>query len=195
MASWAKIGWAKIGWTKISWTRIARRIRVPLGFAFAILYFWLAKPTALSILVGTALIVPGLVVRALASGHVQKNQQLTTSGPYAYTRNPLYLGSLILAAGFALAARSWWIAIAMTVLVLAIYLPVIRAEETFLRERFPQFENYARDVPRLLPRLTAADSRGSFSWDLYWKHREYNALLGSVAMMAALAAKLIWMSR
>src|SRR5712692_9285902 len=195
MASWAKIGWAKIGWTKISWTRIARRIRVPLGFAFAILYFWLAKPTALSILVGTALIVPGLVVRALASGHVQKNQQLTTSGPYAYTRNPLYLGSLILAAGFALAARSWWIAIAMAVFFLAVYMPVIRAEEAFLRERFPQFESYARDVPRLLPRLTAADSRGSFSWDLYWKHSEYNALLGSVAMMAALAAKLIWMSR
>ncbi|SRR5712692_2805357 len=196
MASWAKIGWAKIGWTKISWTRIARRFRVPLGFAFAILYFWLAKPTARSILIGATLVIPGLVVRALASGHVQKNERLTTSGPYAYTRNPLYLGSLILAAGFALAARSWWIAIAMAVFVLAIYLPVIRAEETFLRDRFPQFKEYARDVPRLLPRLTAvAESRASFSWELYWKHREYNALLGSVAMMAALAAKLVWVLR
>jgi len=176
-----------------SWPAIARRIRVPLGFAFAILYVWLAKPTAISILIGTALIVPGLVVRALASGHVQKNEQLTTSGPYAYTRNPLYLGSLILAAGFALAARSWWVAIAMAVFFLAVYMPVIRAEEAFLRERFPQFDDYARDVPRLLPRLTAvASGRGSFSWELYWKHREYNALLGSAAMMAALAAKLIF---
>jgi protein-S-isoprenylcysteine O-methyltransferase Ste14 len=179
-------------WAKDSWTKIARRIRVPLGFAFAILYFWLAKPTALSILIGAALVIPGLLIRALASGHVRKNQQLTISGPYAYTRNPLYLGSLILAAGFALAARSWWIAIAMAVFFLTIYLPVIRAEEAFLREQFPQFTEYARDVPRLLPRLAAvADNRGLFSWDLYWKHREYNALLGSVAMIAALAAKLL----
>jgi protein-S-isoprenylcysteine O-methyltransferase Ste14 len=197
MASWAKMGWTKTGWTKngwtkMSWTKIARRIRVPLGFAFAILYFWLAKPTARSILIGATLIVSGLVVRALASGHVQKNQQLTTSGPYAYTRNPLYLGSLILAAGFALTARSWWIAAAMTLFFLTIYLPVIRAEEAFLGERFPQFQSYARDVPRLLPRLRArADDRSSFSWDLYWKHREYNALLGSVAMLTALAAKLL----
>jgi protein-S-isoprenylcysteine O-methyltransferase Ste14 len=191
MANWAMVGRAKIGWTKI-----ARRIRVPLGFAFAILYFWLAKPTARSILMGAALIVPGLVVRALASGHVQKNEQLTTSGPYAYTRNPLYLGSLILAAGFALTARSWWIAAAMTLFFLAIYLPVIRAEEAFLRGRFHQFESYARDVPRLLPRLTAiADGGSSFSWDLYWKHREYNALMGSAVMMAALAAKLVWVLR
>lgn len=174
-----------------SWAAIARRIRVPLGFAFAILYVWLAKPTAISILIGTALIVPGLVVRALASGHVQKNEQLTTSGPYAYTRNPLYLGSLILAAGFALAARSWWVAIAMAVFFLAVYMPVIRAEEAFLRQRFPQFESYAREVRRLLPRLTAvADGHGAFSWELYWRHREYDALLGSAAMMAALAAKL-----
>ena len=182
MASWSKIGWSKI----------ARRIRVPLGFAFALLYFWLAKPTARSILSGVALIVPGLVVRALASGHVQKNQQLTTSGPYAYTRNPLYLGSLILAAGFALTARSWWIAAAMTLFFFTIYLPVIRAEEAFLGKRFPQFQSYARDVPRLWPRLTAmADDRSPFSWELYCKHREYHALLGSVAMLAALTAKLL----
>ena len=155
-----------------SWAAIARRIRVPLGFAFAILYVWLAKPTAISILVSAAFVIPGLVLRALASGHVQKNEQLTTSGPYAYTRNPLYLGSLILAAGFALAARSWWIAVAMAVFFLAVYVPVIRAEEAFLRERFPQFADYARDVPRLLPRLTAgADGRGAFSWELYWRHR------------------------
>ena len=174
-----------------SWSTMARRIRVPLGFAFAILYVWLAKPTAISILVSAAFVIPGLVLRALASGHVQKNEQLTTSGPYAYTRNPLYLGSLILAAGFALAARSWWIAVAMAVFFLAVYVPVIRAEEAFLRERFPQFESYAREVPRLLPRWTAAaDGRGAFSWELYRRHREYDALLGSAAMMAALAAKL-----
>ena len=150
-----------------SWSRIARRIRVPLGFALAALYLWLAKPTLMSLLIGLALVVPGIVVRALASGHVQKNEQLTTSGPYAYTRNPLYLGSLILATGFALAARSWWMAAAMAVFFLAIYLPVIRSEETFLRERFAEFAEYARHVPRLLPRLTPfGNGKSEFSRDL-----------------------------
>src|ERR1700757_3609659 len=114
-----------------NWPKIARRIRVPLGFALAALYLWLARPTLRSILIGGALVIPGLLVRALASGHVQKNEQLATSGPYAYTRNPLYLGSLILALGFAIAARSAWIAAAMLVMFLAIYLPVIRGEENF----------------------------------------------------------------
>jgi protein-S-isoprenylcysteine O-methyltransferase Ste14 len=179
--------------SKTSWAKIARRIRVPLSFAFAILYFWLAKPTVVSLLTGMVIVIPGLLVRGLASGHVQKNEQLATTGPYARTRNPLYLGSLILALGFALAARSWWIAAVLVVIFFAIYLPVIQGEEVFLRARFPGFDDYARQVPRLLPRLTAAEnSGGSFSWDLYWKHREYNAILGAAAMMAALAAKLIW---
>ncbi len=95
-------------------------------------------------MIGAGLVIPGLVIRALASGHLQKNEQLATGGPYAYTRNPLYLGSLILAIGFALAARSWWIVAGIILLFFAIYLPVIRGEEVFLRERFPQFDDYAR---------------------------------------------------
>lgn len=176
-----------------SWSAVARRIRVPLGFAFAVLYFWLAKPSVQSILLGAALVIPGLVIRALASGHLQKNEQLATGGPYAYIRNPLYLGSLILSVGFALAARSWWIVAGIVILFFVIYLPVIRSEEAFLRERFPQFDEYAREVPSLLPRLSRfGNSGGSFSWELYWKHREYNAALGSVAMMAGLLAKMRW---
>ena len=177
-----------------SWPAIARRVRVPLGFVFAILYFWLARPTVQSILIGAGLVIPGLLIRALASGQLQKNEQLATGGPYAYTRNPLYLGSLVLALGFALASRSWWIVAGIVLLFFAIYLPVIRAEEVFLRERFPQFEDYARQVPRLFPRVSASGkNRGAFSWDLYWKHREYNAALGAAAMMAMLLAKLlIW---
>jgi len=175
-----------------SWSAIARRIRVPLGFAFAILYFWLAKPTLKSIFIGASLVVPGLVIRALASGYLQKNEQLATGGPYAYIRNPLYLGSLVLSVGFALAARSWWIVTGIVLLFFVIYLPVIRAEEMFLRERFPQFNEYAREVPSLFPRVTRFGKRsGSFSWGLYWKHREYNATLGSGAIVAALVAKLM----
>src|SRR6266498_2978785 len=80
----------------VEWSRVARRIRVPLGFVFAVLYFWLARPTWQSIALGSVAFVPGLLVRAFASGHVEKNEALATSGPYAYTRNPLYLGSLLI---------------------------------------------------------------------------------------------------
>ena len=179
-----------------SWSRIARRIRVPLGFGFAILYVWLAKPSLLSILLGLLLVIPGLAIRALASGHVRKNERLTTSGPYAYTRNPLYLGSLILALGFVVASRNWWIAGVMVLMFLTIYIPVIKSEEAYLRNQFTGFDEYARTVPRLLPRLSALGTGGvSFSKDLYLKHREYNALLGAAAVTAFLVGKLLWMSR
>jgi protein-S-isoprenylcysteine O-methyltransferase Ste14 len=179
------------------WPRIARRIRVPLGFVFAVLYFWLARPTWSSLALGAALVVPGLLIRALASGHVRKNEALATSGPYAYTRNPLYLGSLLMGVGFAIAARSWWVGIVLVVMFFAIYVPVIRDEEAFLREKFPEFEEYARLVPRLIPRLVRRSKSGDeasagFSGDLYLKHREYNALLGALAMMAGLIVKMMF---
>lgn len=176
------------------WSHVARRIRVPLGFAFALLYFWLAHPTWRSIALGAVLIVPGLLVRALASGHVRKNEALATSGPYAYTRNPLYLGSFLIGVGFAIAARSWWIGAALVVMFFAIYLPVIRGEERFLREKFPDFGEYARRVPRMLPRITAAqsvDDPGGFSLELYLKHREWNAVLGAAAIVAVLVGKIL----
>jgi len=174
------------------WSRVARRIRVPLGFAFAVLYFWLARPTWRFLALGAMLVVPGLLIRAMASGHVRKNEALATSGPYAYTRNPLYLGSLLIGIGFAVASRSWWVGIALVAMFFAIYLPVIRAEEKFLREKFPEFEEYARRVPRMFPRIRGTfDGGGRFSFDLYRQHREYNALMGAVGMMAALVAKMI----
>jgi protein-S-isoprenylcysteine O-methyltransferase Ste14 len=180
----------------VTWTKVVRRVRVPVGFAFTALYLWLAAPTATSMLIGSALIIPGLAIRALASGHVRKNEQLATTGPYAYTRNPLYLGSLILAIGFAISARNWWIGVGLVSIFLAIYVPVIRGEEVFLREQFPEFSEYARQVPRLWPRLSSSSkSLGTFTWDLYWKHREYNATLGTAALMAALVAKLLWLPR
>jgi len=174
------------------WSHIARRIRVPLGFAFAILYFWLARPTWRFIALGTLLIVPGLLIRALASGHVRKNEALATSGPYAYTRNPLYLGSLLMGMGFAVAARSWWVGAALVIMFFAIYMPVIRDEEAFLRQTFPEFEEYARRVPRMFPRFlpAATKERAGFSRELYLKHREYNALIGSVLLVCALVVKM-----
>ena len=175
------------------WGHIARRIRVPLGFAFAIFYIWLAKPTLKFLIIGLAIAVPGIILRALASGHVRKNEALTSSGPYAYTRNPLYLGSLIIATGFAVAAWSWWIAGMMVVFFISVYVPVIRGEEKFLRARFPEFEKYANEVPRLLPRLSSANrDAGTFSWRLYKQHREYNAIIGSLTVVAVLVIKMLW---
>jgi protein-S-isoprenylcysteine O-methyltransferase Ste14 len=176
-----------------SWQRIARRIRVPLGFLFAALYTWLAHPSWKSIFAGTAIAIAGLGIRALASGYVRKNEQLTTTGPYAYTRNPLYLGSLIIALGFTLASRSWIIAGIAAAMLIVIYIPVIRAEEEFLRAQFSEFDDYCRNVPRLFPRLRLAQcSTGSFSAHLYWKHREYNAAIGAAAIVAVLVIKVVW---
>jgi protein-S-isoprenylcysteine O-methyltransferase Ste14 len=182
------------------WSRIARRIRVPLGFVFAVLYLWLARPTWQFMLIGSIGIAPGLVIRALASGHVRKNESLATSGPYAYTRNPLYLGSLLIGVGFVVAARSWWIGLVLILFFFAIYIPVIRDEEAFLRQKFPEFEEYAARVPRMFPRLMPRLNRDSevparFSLELYLKHREYNALLGALAVMAALIVKMIMFRR
>jgi protein-S-isoprenylcysteine O-methyltransferase Ste14 len=182
------------------WSQIARRVRVPLGFLFAVFYFWVARPSWRSLMLGSIVVAPGLLIRALASGHVRKNEALATSGPYAYTRNPLYLGSLVMGVGFCVAARSWWVGLALVVMFVVIYLPVIRDEEAFLRRTFPEFEEYARGVPRMLPRFTRVadasteDSTG-FSLALYLKHREYNALLGALGMMAALIVKMVLFRR
>jgi protein-S-isoprenylcysteine O-methyltransferase Ste14 len=173
------------------WQKIARRIRVPLGFAFAVFYFWMARPTARSMVIGSIFIVAGLALRAAAAGHVIKDRQLTTTGPYAYTRHPLYLGSLIMAAGFAVAARSIWIVLAMVVIFIGVYLPVIRVEEYHLHGAFEdRFNDYARQVPLLLPRLRPFESGGAFSAERYWSHREYNALLGASVLIAALVIKM-----
>src|SRR6202167_1441515 len=184
--------------SRIQWAKIARRIRVPLGFVFAVLYFWLARPTWRFLVIGAVVVLSGLLIRALASGHVRKNEALATSGPYAYTRNPLYLGSLLMGVGFAVAARSWWVGVILVVMFFAIYLPVIRDEEAFLRQKFPEFDEYARRVPSMFPRLTTHSSNeketaAGFSLELYLKHREWNAPLGVVGMMAGLIVKMIWL--
>lgn len=177
----------------LSWKRIARRIRVPLGFLFAAFYFWRAQPDWTSLAAGGAIAALGVFLRAMASGHVKKNEELATTGPYAYCRNPLYLGSIIIAIGFAIASRDLWVAVGIIVLFALIYVPVIRSEEAFLREHFASYNEYAQRVPRLLPRTPWLSGLTSgFSPALYRQHREYNALIGAAAMLAALVAKMLW---
>jgi protein-S-isoprenylcysteine O-methyltransferase Ste14 len=180
----------------MDWGRVARRIRVPLGFLFAAFFLWRARPEWWSLATGSAVALAGVWVRAISSGHVNKNEELATTGPYAYTRNPLYFGSIVIAVGFALAALRWEIALALVIMFAAIYIPVICGEERFLASHFANYFEYCARVPRLLPRLSAGPEGNSrFSRELYWKHREYNALLGTLAVIAVLAAKLIWMAR
>jgi protein-S-isoprenylcysteine O-methyltransferase Ste14 len=175
-----------------NWSQVARRIRVPCGFLFAAFYLWRARPTYVSLAWSLLLVVPGLLLRAYASGYVKKNAELAVTGPYAYTRNPLYLGSMLMAFGFAAASRSLGITVLLTVLFLLIYAPTIYSEEQFLRSTFPAFDSYAKRVPRLLPRLTPArmEGDGSFSGTLYRQHREYNSILGVCAVYAVLLAAL-----
>jgi protein-S-isoprenylcysteine O-methyltransferase Ste14 len=177
------------------WQRIARRIRVPLGFVTAGLnLFELARraPQAEAIAWSLVLVLPGLWLRGYAAGYVKKNRELTTTGPYAYTRNPLYLGSMMMAAGFAVALLSWPVALALAAGFAVIYVPVIASEERFLRATFPGFDGYFRRVPRLIPRLTPAPKTddqagsGAFSLALYLRHREYNAGIGAALLYLSL---------
>ena len=181
------------------WSRIARRIRVPMGFLFAAFYVWhlyYVPPTYGSLALSLLLVIPGALLRGYASGYVKKNAELATTGPYAYTRNPLYLGSMLMAFGFAAASRSWVIFVLLAVLFTIIYLPTILSEEAFLRQAFPEFEAYTRQVPRMFPQLTPARppgrnaTGGGFSGELYLRHREYNAALGAIAIYAALLVRI-----
>lgn len=177
------------------WQRIARRIRVPLGFLVAALYLfelWRRAPRPAAIAWSLALVLPGLWLRAYAAGYVKKNRELTRTGPYAHTRNPLYVGSMLIAAGFAVALLSWPVALVLAVGFSVIYIPVIASEERFLRATFPGFSDYCRQVPRIIPRLTPApesgdkDGSGAFSLALYLKHREYNAGIGAALLYLSL---------
>lgn len=172
---------------------LAGRLRVPLGFAIGILYVWLAKPTWRSLALGGVISLLGIAIRAHAAGHVRKNAELTTSGPYAYTRNPLYLGSILIAAGFAVAAMSWWIVLALALMFTLIYVPVIRSEEKFLRATFAGYADYAMRVPRLFPRFTSAYPELATAWSRaqYLKIREYNALVGSIFLWCVLVVKIV----
>ena len=181
---------SKAASSKGTWAGLARRIRVPLGFVFAAIYLWLADPRWSSIAAGLPILLSGIALRGAASGQLRKNTELATTGPYAYTRNPLYLGSLLIAAGFGIAGRNPWIGLGIVALLLGIYYPVILSEEEYLRTHFTEFEDYRERVPRLIPRFTSRGNPGRFSPELYRKHREYNAIIGSAFLIAALVGKM-----
>ena len=171
--------------------RTLQRVRVPLGFAFALLFLVFSRPTWFSLCIGGAVALIGLLIRAWSSGHIRKASVLAVTGPYAYTRNPLYVGTFIMGLGFTIAAGVWWLALAFAVLFIGIYLPVMRVEADDMKRIFgAEFDEYRQNVPLFIPRLTAWKKINTrFDFQLYLKYREYRAAIGAVLAMAALAAK------
>lgn len=170
-------------------------MRVPLGFFCAAVLLVFAKPQMPSLLIGAVIAIVGLGVRAWASGHIRKNRELTTSGIYAHTRNPLYLGSFIIGIGFMIASGVWWLSLVFAALFLGIYLPVMRVETVDLTNIFgAEFEEYRKNVPLFFPRLTAWKKyNANFDFQLYLNYREYRAALGLIFALGLLAVKTFWL--
>jgi protein-S-isoprenylcysteine O-methyltransferase Ste14 len=171
--------------------RVAK-LRVPGGFVLVAAFAWFSHPTYISLLTGIPLSLAGLILRAWAAGHLAKNHQLATSGPYAHVRNPLYIGTLLVAAGLVVASRSVALGFVFAAVFFLIYLPVIQLEEQHLRNLFPEYAAYAQNVPALIPRLTPAGGQRHFVSALYWKNREYQALLGFLAGVILLTCKSVF---
>jgi protein-S-isoprenylcysteine O-methyltransferase Ste14 len=174
------------------------RWRVRLGYPLAIAVLSFSRPTPPSILLGALAGMIGLWVRAYAAGHLHKQEVLTITGPYAFTRNPLYLGSAILALAAGIATRSWISALLLIIYFSVFYSIVMRREAHELHSRHgASFEAYARAVPLFIPRLTAAklpgDSAGSFSFDQYKKNHEWQATVGFLFLLLVLLV--IWRLR
>ena len=174
------------------------RWRVRLGYVLAVVVLWLARPTPLSLLLGFIVGAFGLAIRAYAAGYLHKQEILTTAGPYAYTRNPLYLGSSILAAGAAIATHSWWAAALVLIYFALVYRMVMRREEMELRAKHgAAFDAYAAKVPLFFPDLGATaekDASGArFSWAQYKKNHEYEAAFGFLLLLCILGV--IWRLR
>jgi protein-S-isoprenylcysteine O-methyltransferase Ste14 len=171
--------------------RFLQRVRIPLGFLFGIVFVVFADPTRVTLIVGGLIALIGVAVRAWASGHIRKAKTLAVSGPYGFTRNPLYVGSFVMGVGFTIAAGVWWLALIFSAMFIGIYLPVMRVEADDMRTIFgDEFREYEACVPLFVPRLTVwKRTDEKFDFQLYLQYREYRAAIGVLLALAALAAK------
>lgn len=172
------------------------RVRAP--WVAVPLVAWFASPTPLLLGVGAVIAVAGLLIRGWAAGTIHKDTRLTTTGPYAFTRNPLYLGSFVMGLGIGIATGRLWLFAGFVVFFAWLYRRTIRQEAAHLEKLYgDEFRRYAASVPAFRPRLTphqaAEQESGPFSLDRYLQHREWEAALGVAAGLGFLAAKLLWM--
>lgn len=163
-------------------TRLLTRWRVFLGFVFAVLVMWLASPTRNSLLTGATIALVGECLRLWAAGHLEKSKEVTRSGPYRYTRHPLYLGSSLIGAGIAVASHHPVVA-AMVLAYMALTLTAaMRSEEAHLREKFGDaYDAYAEK--------RAARMDRPFSWSRAIGNREHHTMMGLAAGLIMLALK------
>jgi protein-S-isoprenylcysteine O-methyltransferase Ste14 len=175
--------------------RLVYRWRVRTAFFAFLITLVLAKPTVCSILIGIGISLIGLVIRAWASGHLKKEKKLAVSGPYRYTRNPLYLGNLILGVSLAVGGHSWWVFGIFVVYFLMFYPAIIYTERERLKRLFPgQYDEYRRFVPLFFPFRKPWGSAEAlpFSRALYRKNKEYRALIGAAVFWLIMAGKIIF---
>ena len=172
-------------------SKTLQRIRVTAGYVFTIVFLIFCRPTASLLIAGLAIAIVGLFIRAWACGHLRKGRDLDVSGPYGYTRNPLYLGSFLITVGFGVASGVWWLAFIAIVFFASIYWPVINVETSELAEVIGEdYRDYAANVPVFLPRVSRwRKSARHFDFQLYLKNGEYNAALGVLAAAVVLAIK------
>ncbi len=173
-------------WFPKPYADVVQRLRVPVGFLLAVAFLYFSAPGALSMVSGLPVAAVGLWLRGWAAGHLEKNERLASSGPYGHLRNPLYLGTLLAAAGLAIASSRWLLGVLFAVAFVLVYLPVIEQEEQHLRKLFPDYAGYARQVPLLVPRWKGASDPRHFRWQLYTRNEEYQALVGFLAAVAVL---------
>jgi protein-S-isoprenylcysteine O-methyltransferase Ste14 len=176
-------------WFSKPYADTVARLRVPAGFVMVATFAWFSHPDFTSLAIGLPISACGLALRAWAAGHLAKNQRLAVSGPYSFTRNPLYLGTLITAIGLATAAHSIGLALLFIALFALVYLPAIELEEQHLMAILPGYAAFAARVPLLVPRWPAQFGPDRFSAAQYRKNREYEALLGWLAGVAWLIVR------
>jgi len=180
----------------LTFEQTARRLRLPLGFLLAALYLAFGpRPSPLTLAVGGALALVGLAIRAWAAGHIVKNDRLATTGPYAHTRNPLYFGSFLIAAGFAVAAH-WSLLLVVVAFFVLVYGPTIEKERVKISARFPdEYARWEQNVPAFVPRPTPwrdpmVIDADRFSPSLYMRHGEWRAALGFILALAWLVLRM-----
>jgi protein-S-isoprenylcysteine O-methyltransferase Ste14 len=172
------------------YAEMAARARVPAGFAIVALFLFLAQPNKPSLVAGGLIAAAGLALRAWAAGHLVKYEGLSTSGPFAHVRNPLYMGTLIAGAGFAVAGARLDVGVLLVGFFLLLYLPVIEEEESYLRGKFAAYAEYMERVPRLWPTWRPrASSSQVFRLELYRRNQEYRALAAYLIVMGLLTVK------
>ena len=169
------------------------RWRVRVCSLALILIIILSKPTPISMLTGIAICLAGLLLRTWASGYLKKDKELTISGPYQYTRNPLYLGNLILGTSVVVGSWSLWVFLIFVAYFLLFYPLIMRREQERMKKLFPQpYEEYSKKVPLFFPNWRPYPSQKyKFSWPLFKKNKEYRALAGAAAFWLIMALKMI----